>query len=473
MVIPASEDTETLDYNGVMEHEDAVKIGPVDGNTEFMLGYDREDGMQGIWTVNKTSTYTITGLEPGTEYVLYSAVMSVGVAGSEESQRITFTTDTSSVSYTLSISDEIENGTITTADGKNAYSAGTDVTLNVEPNEGYRLSELYYLTQDNTKVSIDTETKTFSMPGEAVTVYAVFIEKTTEDAVMELSYSSNGEPVTNTYWTYQEAIEALNGLDTNCTEVTLKLLADVDTGTIPLNQQGAHSIQIGRSCTLDLNGYTLSGKPMYGDSMIVYVASATEEPISFTLTSSQEGGEIAVGEGAYGYALKVGAEYDVNIDNVEPMVTFLCKNVTLRSNVDALYTDKYVEATIEDSYIYGRYRDNSSSQTAITRTTIQTDDTYRNALITFWADIKDSRIINTGETGTDEAAYPGALVVRFERFVHECYLEEGEGGVSVSRSMISANGVPAVTNVYMGNSGNEPGNYTVRFEDITAMRSSP
>ena len=36
-----------------------------------MMGYDREDGMKGIYTVNKTSTYTITGLEPGTEYVLY------------------------------------------------------------------------------------------------------------------------------------------------------------------------------------------------------------------------------------------------------------------------------------------------------------------------------------------------------------------------------------------------------------------
>ena len=93
LVIPASEDTEKLDYNGVMDHEKAVKIGPVDSNTEFMLGYDREDGMQGIWTVSKTSTYTITGLEPDTEYVLYSAVMSVGVANSEECERITFKTD--------------------------------------------------------------------------------------------------------------------------------------------------------------------------------------------------------------------------------------------------------------------------------------------------------------------------------------------------------------------------------------------
>ena len=35
LVLPAEEDTETLDYNGVMAHQDAVKIGPIDNNTEF------------------------------------------------------------------------------------------------------------------------------------------------------------------------------------------------------------------------------------------------------------------------------------------------------------------------------------------------------------------------------------------------------------------------------------------------------
>ena len=228
------------------------------------------------------------------------------------------------------------------------------------------------------------------MPDEAITIHAVFSQKTSEDAVMELSFrSSNAETVTNTntYETYEEAINALNALDASCTEITLKLLADVDTGTIPLAQQGAYSIQIGRSCTLDLNGYTLTGRPVYGSSMIVYVASATAEPISFTLMSSQEGGEIVVGKDAYGYALKIGAEYNMNTDNVEPMVTFICRNVTFRSAYDALYTEKYVKATIEDSYIYGGYRDRSSSQTTIARTTIQTDHKNRNALRTFWADI--------------------------------------------------------------------------------------
>ena len=42
LVLPAEEDTETLDYNGVMAHQDAVKIGPIDNNTEFLAGYDRD-----------------------------------------------------------------------------------------------------------------------------------------------------------------------------------------------------------------------------------------------------------------------------------------------------------------------------------------------------------------------------------------------------------------------------------------------
>lgn len=78
------------------------------------------------------------------------------------------------IKYQVSISDDIENGTV--AASPTEATVGETITLTVTPNNGYQLDKLYYVaTGTTTKVSITGTT--FAMPESDVTVYATFTEK--------------------------------------------------------------------------------------------------------------------------------------------------------------------------------------------------------------------------------------------------------------------------------------------------------
>ena len=423
LIRTAAEDTVQLDsYGSVMAESGAVSL-TADENTyyEFFMGFDTDiliDSDGATMTSKLSTTISVADLEPDTEYVLYSAAMKINSAESQEYQRITFTTPAAveepEILRSLTIANTIENGTVSTNDGKASYAKNTEVTLSVEPSGGYSLSRLYYVTSQNeAQVEIDKATKSFFMPDSNITVYAEF---SIAVEIMELSYKASptaDEATTKTYSTYGEAIAELNGLGADCTQVTLKLLANVATERIPLNQTGT-AITIGRSCTLDLNGFTLSGRPVSSESTLIGVASATDAPISFVLTSSKDGGEIVVEGNAWGKAVKIGADFDINhLEIALPKVTFSMNNVILRANLIALHTDKYVDVTIEDSEIYGTYRDSSDGRGAITRTKIESGDSCYNALVTSSAIITDSTITNTGATDSGDTYVSGALFINF------------------------------------------------------------
>ena len=135
-------------------------------------------------TVNENADLTVT-LETEEEYMLPSAV-TVTMGGSalsdgqysydSESGELTVTGVKGNVvitasgikkTYTVSVSEEIENGTVT-AD-KAAAAKGDTVTVTVSPNTGYRLQE-GSLKYDDTPL----EGNSFVMPAENVTISAVF-----------------------------------------------------------------------------------------------------------------------------------------------------------------------------------------------------------------------------------------------------------------------------------------------------------
>lgn len=78
------------------------------------------------------------------------------------------------IKYQISISGDIENGTVTASPTE--ASQGETITLIVTPDNGYQLDKLYYVaTGTTTEVSITGTT--FAMPESDVTVYATFTEK--------------------------------------------------------------------------------------------------------------------------------------------------------------------------------------------------------------------------------------------------------------------------------------------------------
>ena len=280
LVLPLSEDSETpLDYAAVTAHEARVDI-----TTENMdFAYPIYMGYGG-----NTYECAIEGLEPGTEYVLYGATAEYNAIGqltegTQECQRITFTTaGTASDSYNLTI-DAAEYGAVI-AD-KSEYNAGDSVVLTVTPEEGYVLTSLYYTVESSEEqLAIDTDTKTFIMPAGNVTVFAVFTPAVEENAVMKLMYTESGSSKTQYFASYNDAIAALNALDNGCIDVTLTLLQNVDTGTTGI---GETAIVVQRSCTLNLNGKTLSGKPAANGDAILGVTAETED-LSFTLTGGDD-----------------------------------------------------------------------------------------------------------------------------------------------------------------------------------------
>ncbi len=82
--------------------------------------------------------------------------------------------------YTLTVAENIENGTIELS----AYEAveGTNITVTPTPDNGYVLDGLTY-TYDETAIEINLETMTFTMPAANVTVCAVFVSEAEVPAI--------------------------------------------------------------------------------------------------------------------------------------------------------------------------------------------------------------------------------------------------------------------------------------------------
>lgn len=78
------------------------------------------------------------------------------------------------IKYRVSISGDIENGTVTASPTE--ATVGETITLTVTPNNGYQLDKLYYIATGTT-TEVPITGMTFTMPAANVTVYATFKEK--------------------------------------------------------------------------------------------------------------------------------------------------------------------------------------------------------------------------------------------------------------------------------------------------------
>lgn len=109
---------------------------------------------------------------------------------------------TQAVTYDVTVSDSIDNGTVTS--DKATATQGETVTLTVTPGDGYELDTLTVTDADNgtvtaTQDSTDSSKYTFTMPAKAVTVNATFVAPTTNTPTYTVTIPATLE-VANSGW---------------------------------------------------------------------------------------------------------------------------------------------------------------------------------------------------------------------------------------------------------------------------------
>lgn len=78
--------------------------------------------------------------------------------------------------YVISVDSGIQGGSVKVADGVTEAEAGMTVRLTVSPENGKKLESVYY--NDHVAITSDAQGYYFTMPANAVTVYAVFSDQT-------------------------------------------------------------------------------------------------------------------------------------------------------------------------------------------------------------------------------------------------------------------------------------------------------
>ncbi|MBQ7032054.1 MAG: InlB B-repeat-containing protein, partial [Clostridia bacterium] len=127
-----------------------------------------------------TMTYSDLKISENTEFVCKQFENTLGkyylsdlyADGAFDADIVSFADSAAEVSYAVTVSDSIENGTVV-ADVSEA-AEGDTVTLTVTPADGYKLDTLTVKDADNGNVTV-TDNK-FTMPAKAVTVTATFKE---------------------------------------------------------------------------------------------------------------------------------------------------------------------------------------------------------------------------------------------------------------------------------------------------------
>ena len=190
----AMEATSEFKIVKLVENQEPVWYGAqADGNywiTTEKLGVDiplgTTSGYNNLYFPND-GTYTFT-FDPATNKLVVTGVML----------------------YNITIADGIVNGTVTT-DPAGPVAAGTEVTINANPAEGY---EVGTITVMNGETQVTVENNKFVMPAGDVTVNVTFVDKqyvyTTVEEVK--CFVMNG-----------------NGLAAEGTEITVRLVADSGT----------------------------------------------------------------------------------------------------------------------------------------------------------------------------------------------------------------------------------------------------
>ena len=242
------------------------------------------------WSGNTAST-TISDLKPGTDYVVYAAIAyfadgSVSSSTYTEMVSAEFTTEAEASALSVSVTDITDTGAALTItdnnnitgtkfglykvlkEGEAAPSSPAEITNFLYSWSGNQVSGTLSGLEANTNYVVYATIAYFAegdVQSQAYTeiVSAKFTTQAgagevgpTEGDVMSLSYRENagGELTTKYYEDYSEAVEEMNALPASYTDVTLKLMNDLN---ISVETEWGVGIEINRTSTLDLNGHTI------------------------------------------------------------------------------------------------------------------------------------------------------------------------------------------------------------------------
>ena len=218
----ASEPSDTLTVNAYMQSSEAqitsFKV-TVDG-TEYTGTIDQEAGTITVTLPAGTDPDVLNSLTPAIEYTGQSLTPASGTAQDFSEDGVTYTvtaedgttkayTATITIAlpdtYTITVAD-MQHGTIT-ASPTGPVAANTEVTLTINPANGYKLKEnslTVTYTSDGGEQTVEVTNNKFTMPAANVTVSAEFeaIEYTIS---YELAGGTNAEGNPDTY-TVEDAI---------------------------------------------------------------------------------------------------------------------------------------------------------------------------------------------------------------------------------------------------------------------------
>lgn len=271
--------TFTADSLGHFEYwSGTLDLSAYDGTSALtdLRVYNRTDGVSvgaatvklpegyGFYDCNDEEKKIVTVLNEGTTY---------GIIAS------------SSVTYSVTVAENIENGTVTV--DKTSAEVGETVTLTVSPADGYQLSALTvtYGTSNTvvTTTAGENGTYTFRMPDGNVSIRAEF--ESTAD-LKEAVWGTSKDSLTSS-GTLEAAIAAA-AEDSSIKYI--QLCKDI-TATNGYYMKGCE-------LTLDLNGKTIAASGM--NSSLLFLDKNSNGTVSnVTFTDSSSGGTIKVSDSSY------------------------------------------------------------------------------------------------------------------------------------------------------------------------------
>ena len=203
-------------------------------------------------------------------------------------------------------------------------SSATTTLSSLEPDTEYVVyAAIAYFADGSTSSSAYTEMVSAEFTTTSDT------EEPEGSSGMSLTYrSSQGEELTTEEFDdYTDAVEKMNSLDSSYTDVVLKLLGDI---TIEVNENWGSAIEINRTSSLDLNGYTLCVK---GANLIRTYGIYLNGDLTFTLTdTSGSGNGTLVYQTDYsGNAVRVGYPRYPVPEEVVCDVTFVMEGGNIKS----------------------------------------------------------------------------------------------------------------------------------------------
>ena len=280
-------------------------------------------------------------------------------------------------SYSVSISNEITNGTITANPTK--AKEGATVTLTINPNTGYELETISATDGDNQAVTLNGSgnTRTFTMPASDVTVSATFkasVYTVSVSSVSNGSIAANttsatmGETVTLTISPNNGyELGSLSVVDGSGTAVQVGGTGNTRTFTMPANNVTVTGNFVKErtyvSASISSTGYaTFCSEEALDFSSVTnlkayYASAVSDTEVTFKLvtgTVAAGTGLLLVGETAQVLVAESGTSYDGNL-----LVGVLGSAQTVNS------ADKYVLVARTDSEVGVKFADTAAQAATV------------------------------------------------------------------------------------------------------------